>query len=118
VREPIFVYLVDSLGFRALFRPSDIVYEDARTIVVDGVRVRVPARATLEDTRGADTLRIVLDIEDAVGSDVRRDRRGPGARVERAKPYFIQMMGTATISGRLNGVPLTGSGTGFFETYR
>jgi hypothetical protein len=28
------------------------------------------------------------------------------------------MMGTATISGRLNGVPLTGSGTGFFETYR
>lgn len=118
VREPIFVYLVDSLGFRALFRPSDIVYEDARTIVADGARVLVPARATLEDARGADTLRIVLDIEDAVGSDVRRDRRGPGALLERAKPHFIQMMGTATVSGRLNGVPLTGSGTGFFETYR
>lgn len=118
VREPIFVYLVDSLGFRALFRPTDIRYEDTRSITVDGVRVKVPARATLEDARGEDTLRIVLDIEDAVGSDVRRDRRGPGARVERAKPFFIQMMGTATISGRLNGVPLQGSGTGFFETYR
>ena len=91
---------------------------ETQLILPAPVRVRVPARATLEDARGADTLRIVLDIEDAVGSDVRRDRRGPGARVERAKPYFIQMMGTATISGRLNGVPLQGSGTGFFETYR
>jgi len=28
------------------------------------------------------------------------------------------MKGTATISGRLDGKPLTGAGTGFFETYR
>jgi len=118
VREPLFVYLVDSLGFRALFRPQDIVYEDARRITVDGKRVPVPARATLTDARGADTLRIVLEIEDAVGSDVRRDRRGPGARTERAKPYFIQMKGTATITGRLQGAVLRGVGSGFFETYR
>jgi hypothetical protein len=33
-------------------------------------------------------------------------------------PYFIQMKGTARISGRIEGQPLVGTGTGFFETYR
>jgi hypothetical protein len=28
------------------------------------------------------------------------------------------MKGTARISGRIEGEPLTGTGTGFFETYR
>jgi hypothetical protein len=34
------------------------------------------------------------------------------------RPYFVQMKGTATISGRIRGTPLTGTGAGFFETYR
>lgn len=117
VREPLFVYLVDSIGFRALFRPDSIVYEDARVIRVGGRELRVPARATMTDARDGDTLRIVLDVEDAVGSDMRLDRRGP-ASAPRARPYFIQMKGTATISGRIGGRVLDGSGTGFFETYR
>jgi hypothetical protein len=117
VREPLFVYLVDSLGFRALFRPDSIAYEDARTIRVGGRSVRVPARATMTDARNGDTLRIALVVEDAVGSDMRLGGRGP-APAQRARPYFIQMKGTATISGRIGGRSLAGSGTGFFETYR
>jgi len=58
-------------------------------------------------------------VEDAIGTDTRPagERGNPVAGV-RAHPYFIQMKGIATLSGRVNGVPLTGSGTGFFETYR
>ena len=43
-------------------------------------------------------------------------RGSPAARSTR--PYFVQMKGTATISGRIRGTPLAGSGAGFFETYR
>ena len=41
-RSPLFAYLVDSLGFVALFRPREIAYEDARTIIAHGRGVRVP----------------------------------------------------------------------------
>lgn len=117
VREPLFVYLVDSLGFRALFRPAEIVYDDARTLRIDGRTIRVPATATMVDVRGSDTLRIALAVEDAVASDLRRERRGPQVGL-RARPYFIQMKGQARLSGRIGGVPVEGVGTGFFETYR
>ena len=118
---PLFFYLVDSLGFRALFRPHDIAYEDARTIDVDGRRLRVPARATMTDARGADTLRVTLEVEDAVGTDTRSAlvQRGEAAAARTlAQPFFIQMKGRATIAGRVNGAVLSGSGYGFFETYR
>ena len=119
--SPLFLYLVDSIGFRALFRPDRIVYEDARTIVVDGRPVRVPARAVMEDVRGGDTLRVELEIEDAVGTDTRASlvERGEtmAARALR-RPYFIQMKGVARLTGRLDGRPVAGTGTGFFETYR
>jgi hypothetical protein len=119
--QPFFVYLTDSLGFRALFRPREIAYEDGRTIEVNGREVKVPSRAVMQDARGADTLRIELEIEDAIGSDTRTSliERGDAADARRIlKPYFIQMKGRATISGRVGGAPVSGSGTGFFETYR
>jgi hypothetical protein len=119
--EPFFVYLTDSLGFRALFRPHEIAYVDGRTIEIDGRAVRVPSHALLQDARGADTLRVELDIEDAIGSDTRTSliERGDAADARRIlKPYFIQMKGQAHISGRVGGAPVSGSGTGFFETYR
>jgi hypothetical protein len=118
---PLFVYLIDSLGFRALFRPRTISYVDGRVIDVDGHRVRVPSRAVLADARGDDTLRVDLDIEDAIGTDTRRSligRGDPTATRSLAAPYFIQMKGTARLSGRVAGERLTGEGTGFFETYR
>lgn len=115
VAEPLFLYLVDSLGFRAILRPRDIAYEDARTVRIGGREVHVPARAVMTDARGSDTLRVELEIEDAVGSDVRAEGR---FRRAGARPYFIQMKGLARVSGRLGGARIAGEGTGFFETYR
>ncbi len=114
--SPLFLYLVDSLGFRALFRPRRITYEDARTIDVDGRPVRVPARAVLADVRGADTIRVELTIEDAIGTDIRRTLMERGTVLP--YPYFIQMKGRARLSGRVGGSVIAGEGTGFFETYR
>ncbi len=105
VDEPIFVYLVDSLGFAGVFRPRAITYEAGREIVVEGRRVRVPARGLLSDVRGADTLRIELEIEDAAGN---KSEAG----------IFLQMKGVARISGRIGGRVLRGVGQGFFETWR
>jgi hypothetical protein len=74
--------------------------------------------------RGDDTLRIDIEIEDAIATDtrpqpvVREGERGDPLGSEKAHPFFIQMKGTARISGRLDGAPLSGTGTGFFETYR
>ena len=119
--SPLFLFLVDALGFRSLYRPQRVAYEDARTIIVGGRRVRVPARAVLADARGADTLRVELEIEDASGTDMRQSavaRGESGASVFDATPYFIQMKGIARISGRVGGQPIRGEGRGFFETYR
>ena len=120
-QPPLFLYLVDSLGFRALFRPREISYVDGRTITVNGRSVKVPSSAVLADARGRDTIRVELSIEDAIGTDTR------GSLVERGEvaaarmlttPYFIQMKGRARLSGSVNGAPLAGEGEGFFETYR
>ena len=118
---PLFVYLVDSAGFRAVFRPTRITYEDGRTITVDGKPVRVPTRAVMADARGADTLRIELEIEDAIGADMRSsfiERGDPATAAQLTRPYFIQMKGLARLSGVVGGARVSGEGTGFFETYR
>jgi len=119
--QPLFLYLVDSAGFLALFRPRLISYVDGRTTTVGGRAIRTPSRAELVDVRGADTVRIVLDVEDATASDTRitAAERGEGLTARQlTRPYFVQMKGVATISGRIRGTPLAGSGAGFFETYR
>jgi hypothetical protein len=118
---PLVVYLIDADGFLALFRPREIRYVEGRTTVVNGVPIRTPSTAEMVDVRGDDTLRIALSIEDATATDTRTPavERGDaltGRRLNR--PYFVQMKGTATISGRIRGTPLAGSGAGFFETYR
>lgn len=118
---PLFVYLVDSLGFRAVFRPQRILYDDSRTLRIGDRTLHVPARAVLSDARGSDTVRVDLTVEDAVATDTRGPPFERGA-TEAARllthPYFIQMKGLARISGRLDGAPITGQGAGFFETYR
>jgi hypothetical protein len=118
---PLFVYLVDSLGFRAVFRPKEIVYDDSRVIHVGGRDLHVPASAVLTDVRGSDTLRVELDVEDAVATDTRGQfiERGEGEEARKlVHPYFIQMKGRARVSGRVGGAAVAGEGTGFFETYR
>lgn len=121
---PVLVYLVDSLGFRAVFRPRMISYEDDRTLMTAAGLLRVPSRARFEDARGDDTLRVEITVEDAIATDTRprgsanAGERGDPLGGEKARPYFIQMKGTARISGRLDGHVLSGEGLGFFETYR
>ena len=85
--------------------------------------LKVPYRARLEDARGNDTLRVEIIVEDAIATDTRPRTAGDSERgdplgSEKQRPYFVQMKGTATISGRLDGKPLSGAGIGFFETYR
>ena len=119
--QPLFAYLVDRSGFLAVFRPRTIRYNDARTTVIGGRAIRTPATAEMVDVRGADTLRLSLRIEDASATDTRAAmvERGEALAARRlARPYFVQMKGTATISGRIRGTPLAGTGAGFFETYR
>jgi len=119
--QPLFAYVVDSLGFLSLFRPREVRYDDARTLRVADATIRVPARASMIDIRGDDTLRIELTIEDATATDTRTPgvERGEGlASRQIARPYFVQMKGLMKISGRVAGRPLSGEGAGFFETYR
>ena len=119
--QPLFVYVVDSLGFLAMFRPRDIRYEDTRELRVGGETIRVPGRGTMIDVRGDDTLRVELTIEDATATDTRGSgaERGEGlAARQLARPYFVQMKGLMRVSGRVAGRVIAGEGAGFFETYR
>jgi hypothetical protein len=119
--QPLFAYVVDSLGFLSLFRPRDIHYDDARVVRTRDSTIHVPARATMTDVRGDDTLSIELTIEDATATDTRAPgvERGEGLASRRiARPYFIQMKGLMKITGRVAGKPISGDGAGFFETYR
>jgi hypothetical protein len=118
---PLFVYVTDSLGFVALFRPAGIRYEDGRTVVVGGRRVAVPSRGLVEDVRGADTLTLELLVDDAVATDTRAGlvERGESALARRlARPYFVQMQGRIRLRLRTRGQLVEREGTGFFETYR
>ncbi|MGH7650609.1 MAG: hypothetical protein ACREMS_02080 [Gemmatimonadaceae bacterium] len=117
---PVLVYLTDSLGFRAVFRPKLISYEDDRTVRSGATTLRVPSRASFSDVRGNDTLHVDITIDDAIATDTRPSstERGDPLGSEKGHPYFIQMKGTARISGRVDGAPLSGTGLGFFETYR
>jgi hypothetical protein len=119
--QPLFAYVVDSLGFLSLFRPREIRYDDSRELRVGRETLHVPARATMIDVRGDDTLRIELAIEDATATDTRRpgvERGDALASRQIARPYFVQMKGLMRIAGRVAGRALSGEGAGFFETYR
>ena len=114
--QPLFLYLVDSLGFVGLYRPKQIEYTDDRVVEIDGRRLRVPARATMRDARGADEVVVELSIDDAAATDTKQGANGrPGSQGAR---YFVQLKGTARLTGRIAGRSIAGEGQGFFETYR
>lgn len=119
-RPPLFLYVVDSLGFVGVYRPERIDYEDARTVIVNGRRVPAPARATMADVRGSDTVIVELTIDDAIGSDTRlpMDERGDPQGATLSTPYFLQMKGRARLRGVIAGERVDATGVGFFETYR
>jgi hypothetical protein len=73
------------------------------------------------DVRGTDTLRVELTVDDATATDTRRplvERGDAAAARQLVRPYFIQMKGTARLTGTIGGRVVRGEGTGFFETYR
>jgi hypothetical protein len=115
-QPPLFVYVTDSLGFRAVMRPARITYVDGRRAAAGSATIAVPSSAVFADVRGPDSLRVELTIEDAIATDIRLDTRARESQRER--PWFIQMKGRARISGRLGGDVVSGEGQGFFETYR
>jgi hypothetical protein len=118
---PLFVYVTDSLGFVALFRPAAIRYDDTRTVTVGGRPLRVPGGGVFEDVRGDDSVRVELFVDDAVATDTRVGlvERGESALARAlARPYFVQMQGRVRITLRVRGERRVVDGTGFFETYR
>jgi hypothetical protein len=117
--QPLFVYVVDSLGFLRVFRPKTIAYTDAAR--KDSTGPAIPRSAEMFDARGNDTLRVLLRVEDAAVTDTRRPliQRGDYMNARRiARPFFLQMKGTATLEGRIGGKVIRANGYGFFETYR
>jgi hypothetical protein len=117
--QPLFVYVVDSLGFLRVFRPRTITYQDGPRS--SSAAVSVPRTAELFDARGDDTLRVTLSVEDATVTDTRRPliERGDYKNARRiARPFFVQMKGRARLSGRVDGKTIAAEGYGFFETYR
>lgn len=119
-QQPLFVYVVDSLGFVALFRPRAVEYEDTRRVAIPGGALAVPGRGVMFDVRGADTLRLELLVDDATATDTRAAgaERGDANARRLERPWFIQMKGRARLTGRVHGRPIAGEGVGFFETYR
>jgi hypothetical protein len=113
--QPVFLYLVDSLGFAGLYRPKNIEYTDGKSVVVDGKTIRVPSRAVMRDERDDDRITVQLEFEDAAATDVRAEHGRPGTSFGN---YFVQLKGTARVEGRIAGRTVSGAGQGFFETYR
>lgn len=113
VDEPLFVYLVDSLGFAGVFRPAQIEYTPGAQRTVNGRVISTPARGLLFDVRGSDTLRLEFEIQDVAVTEM----AGTGARRAVGRS-FLQMKGRARLAGRLRGRVLIGEGYGFFETWR
>lgn len=108
VTSPFFLTLVDSLGVRQVLRFDRIAYAGSRP--ADGVpKSPAPARFTIAAARGPDTVRLAVEIEHALATDM------SAATFRR---LFFQMRGRFVLTGRLAGVPVSDSGRGFFETYR
>jgi hypothetical protein len=108
VTSPFFLAVVDSLGVRQVLRFERVAYQGSRA--ADGARGAVaPARFTIGATRGADSLRLTVEVEHALATDM------SAATFRR---LFFQMRGRFGLTGRLGGAEVSDTGRGFFETYR
>ncbi|MGH7499661.1 MAG: hypothetical protein ACREL3_12510 [Gemmatimonadales bacterium] len=105
--SPFFLSLVDSLGVRQILRFDRIDYQGAQPAA--GVPdVSAPRRFSLVASRMADSVRLEVSITDVLAS---------GMGVGGMRRAFLQMRGSFRLQGRVGGVTLADSGTGFFETY-
>jgi hypothetical protein len=105
--SPFFIVLVDSLGARQVLRFDSIAYRGSRP--AKGLAgVSAPERFKLLGARGADTVRLEVEVEDALASEM------SASTFRRA---FLQMRGRFTLYGKLAGELMSDKGQGFFETY-
>jgi hypothetical protein len=108
VTSPFMLGLVDSLGVRQVLRFDHLAYEGA--LPAEGAPgAPAPARFSIVATRGADSVRLAVEVEHALATDM-------GAPAFRR--LFFQMRGRFTLSGRVAGAEVSDTGSGFFETYR
>ena len=107
VTSPFFLTLVDSLGVRQVLRFGRIEYLGARS--AEGASgVAAPERFTLVGTRDSDTLRLAVEVDHALATDM---------SATTFRRVFLQMRGRFALRGRLAGEQVADSGQGFFETY-
>jgi hypothetical protein len=107
VRSPFFLTLVDSLGVKQVFRFDRIRYQGERTARGAG-GFTAPRRFDLVANREQDTLRLAVDVQDALATEMKAGALQRG---------FLQMRGGFTLRGRIDGKTVSDSGSGFFETY-
>ena len=107
VTSPFFLTLADSLGVRQVLRFARVEYQGG--IPADGLPgVSAPARFALVAARDADTVRLSVEVEHALATDM-------GASGFRRT--FVQMRGRFTLRGRIGREQVADEGRGFFETY-
>ena len=105
--SPFFLTLVDSLGVRRVLRFGRIEYRGGPP--ADGLpEVRAPERFTLLGTWEADTVRLSVEVDHALASEVAASTH---------RRTFLQMRGRFELRGRVLGDSLHDRGEGFFETY-
>ncbi|HYC31603.1 MAG TPA: hypothetical protein VEB59_04895, partial [Gemmatimonadales bacterium] len=104
VTSPFFLTLADSLGVRQVLRFGRIRYEGG--LPADGMPgVSAPARFDLVAGRDADTVRLSVEVEHALATDM-------GASGFRRT--FLQMRGRFTLRGRIGRESVADEGRGFF----
>jgi hypothetical protein len=104
---PFFFALVDSLGVKQVLRFNRVNYEGKQR-AAGVLGVTAPKSFTLIAARDHDTVRLSVQVEDALSSEMaaRQFRR-----------IFLQMRGRFTLAGRVTGEEVADTGLGFFETY-
>ncbi len=105
--SPLFLTLVDSLGVQQILRFGSVNYRGSRPVAgLPGARA--PERFDLVASRLADTVRLEVDVADALAT---------GMQIGGVRRAFLQMRGSFHLSGRVDRKAVADSGTGFFETY-
>jgi hypothetical protein len=107
ISSPFFLALVDSLGVKQVLRFGRIEYEGARASATS-TRAKAPARFSLVASREADTVKLNVDVLDALATEM---------TASDFRRTFLQMRGRFKLTGRVIGQSVADSGLGFFETY-
>ena len=106
--SPFFLGIVDSLGVRQVLQFDRVAYGGA--LAAEGAQGAVaPARFSLRAGRGADSVRLSVEVEHALATEM---------SASAFRLLFFQMRGRFKLEGRMAGAAVSDTGRGFFETYR